>query len=71
LGLLRDVLLFVIGLGWCVAMFRRGRSDLDRLLDSRNVRDWALISALWGITAFVLVCMVAGTLGVARSIGHG
>jgi hypothetical protein len=69
-GLLRDGVLFVVGLGWLGAMFRRMPRDLDVLRESRVIRDWAVIAVLWGITAFVLVCMLGASLGVVRSIAN-
>jgi hypothetical protein len=68
--LLVDGLLFVVGLCWCRAMFRRWRKDLDELRTSRELRDWAVIAALWGVTAFVLVCLIGTSVGVVRSIAR-
>ena len=70
LGLLRDSILFVVALWWCRAMFRRWRKDLDELRTSRELRDWAAIAALWGVTAFILVCLIATSVGVVRSIAR-
>jgi uncharacterized membrane protein YdcZ (DUF606 family) len=67
-GLLGDGILFVVGLYWCNAMFRRWRSDLDELRTSRDIREWAVIAGLWGVTAFIFVCLIATSLGVVRSI---
>ena len=69
-GLLGDGILFVVGLCWCSAMFRRWRSDLDELRTSREVRDWAVIGVLWGVTAFILVCLIDTSVGVVRSIAR-
>ena len=68
LGLLRDIILFIAGLFWCRVMFRRCRSDFDDLQTSRELRVWAVIAALWGVTAFVLVCLIGASVGVVRSI---
>ena len=67
-GILRDVLVFVVGFFWCRAMFRRLQRDVDDLYTSREVRVWAVIAALWGVTAFVLICMIGTSVGVVRSI---
>ena len=70
LGFVRDALLLVIALAWCGAMYRRWRRDLETLLDSRQVKDWAVISALWGVTAVMLVCVISTSVGLIRSITH-
>jgi hypothetical protein len=67
-GLLRDCILFVVGLFWCRAMLCRLRSDIDKLCTSRELRAWVVIAALWGVTAFVLICMIGTTVGVVRGI---
>lgn len=69
-GFLRDSVLFVVGLCWLGAMFRRMPRDVDVLRESRVIRDWVVIAALWGVTAVVLVCMLGASLGVVRSIAH-
>jgi len=69
-GLVRDSLLLVVGLCWCGAMFRRWRRDLETLFDSRLVRDWAVIAALWGVTAVMLICVISTSVGLIRSIAH-
>ena len=51
-------------------MYRRWRRDLETLLDSRQVKDWAVISALWGVTAVMLVCVISTSVGLIRSITH-
>jgi hypothetical protein len=70
LGVVRDGILFVVGLYWCKAMSRRWRRDLEELCESRNIRDWCVIAALWGVTAFVLVCLIVTSVGVVRSVAH-
>ena len=67
-GLFRDVVLFVVGFFWCRVMFRRFGSDLDQLRESREVRHWVVIAGLWGVTAFLLVCMIGTSVGVVRSL---
>lgn len=69
-GLVRDGALFVAGFFWCRAMFRRWRRDLEKLRTSREIRDWAVIAALWGVTAFILVCLLDASVGVVRSLAH-
>ena len=68
LGFLRDGVLFVLGLFWCRAMFRRIRKDIDTLYDSRQPRDWAVIGGLWGVTVFVVVFLIVTSAGVLRSL---
>jgi hypothetical protein len=69
-GIVRDVILLVISACWCVAIFRRLRRDLETLFDSRVIRDWVVIAALWGVTAVMLVCLVSTSVGVVRGIAR-
>lgn len=69
-GLLGDGVLFVVGLVWCSAMFRRWRSDLDELRTSKESSDRAVIAVLWVVTAWILVGMINTSVSVLRSIGH-
>ena len=67
-GFVRDVILLVVGLCWCGAMSRRWRRDVETLFDSRAVRDWAVIAALWGVTVVMLVCVVSTSVGLLGRI---
>jgi hypothetical protein len=69
-GLLRDGVVFVVGFYWCRTMFRRWRSDLDELRTSRDVRDWVVIGALWGVTAFLMLFMIGTSVGLVRSLAR-
>ena len=68
LGLLRDGILFAVGLFWSRAMFRRLRGDIDTLRTSRDLRRWTVIGALWGVTAFVVICLISASVGLIRGI---
>jgi hypothetical protein len=68
---LRDILFIVVGLWWCRFMFRRLRRDVGALYDSREIKVWSMIAALWGVTLFVVVCLITSSVGLVRTIGHG
>jgi hypothetical protein len=69
-GLLGDGLLFVVGLVWCSAMFRRWRSDLDELRTSKDTGDRVVIAFLWAVTAWLLMGMLDTTVHTIRGIGR-
>jgi hypothetical protein len=70
IGFLRDAVVFVLGVYWCSRMIRRLRRDIDTLYDSRQLKDWAVIGALWGVTAFVVIFLIGTSFGVIRGISH-
>jgi hypothetical protein len=40
------------------------------LRTSRDVRDWVVIGALWGVTAFLMLFMIGTSVGLVRSLAR-
>ncbi len=64
--------LFVIvfGIAWCVAIFKRWRSDLRDFREAQGGATRAVLVSYWALTALILFCVIsfgsAFLSGIAR-----
>ena len=68
-GIVADAIVFVLGVVWCRQMLGRWRHDLEefRTTTDNNVR--LVLAFLWGLTAVILVALLASVAGIIGKIG--
>ena len=57
-GLLINAILFALGAGWCYAVFKRWRSDLEELREVKDIVRKVVILGIWAVTIVIAVLVV-------------
>ena len=57
-GLLINAILFALGAGWCYAVSKRWRSDLEELREVKDIVRKVVILGIWAVTIVIAVLVV-------------
>ncbi len=70
-GLLINAILFALGAGWCYAVFKRWRSDLEELREVKDIVRKVVILGIWAVTVVIAILVVNFAGGVIGKIASG